>query len=77
VKDQDTGNPIKNARVTGKGDGKARAETNASGYYELIHLKEATWKLKVEAEGYNKERVEVTISGMGTYQQDFNLTSKK
>jgi len=77
VTDQNTGKPVKNARVTGKGDGKSRTETNASGYYELIHLKEAKWKLKVEAEGYKKEKSEVVISGMGTYQQDFKLIPKK
>jgi len=76
VKDQSTGQPVKNAHVTCKGDGKARTETNASGYYELIHLKDAKWKMIVEADGYNKEKAEVTISGMGTYQQDFNLTPK-
>jgi len=77
VTDQSTGKPIKNARVTGKGDGKSRTETNASGYYELIHLKEAKWKLKVEAEGYKKEKSEVVISGMGTYQQDFKLIPRR
>jgi len=77
VKDQDTGKPIKSARVTCKGDGKIRTDTNASGYYELIHLKDGRWKLKVEAEGYKKEKAEVTISGMGTYQQDFELIPKK
>jgi len=77
VKDQDSGKPVKNARVTCKGDGKTRTETNASGYYEIIHLKDAKWKLKVEAEGYKKEKAEVTISGRGTYQQDFNLVPKK
>ncbi len=77
VKDENTGLAIKNARVTCKGDGKSRTETNASGYYELIHLKEAKWKLKVEAEGYKKEKAEVTISEMGTHQQDFKLTPKK
>jgi len=76
VKDQNTGKPIKNARVMCKGDGKSRTETNASGYYELIHLKDAKWKLYVEAEGYKKEKAEVTIVGMGTYQQDFNLMPK-
>ena len=76
VKDQDSGKPVKNARVTCKGDGKTRTETNASGYYEIIHLKDAKWKLKVEAEGYKKEKAEVTISGLGTYQQDFNLAPK-
>jgi len=76
VKDQNTGKPIKNARVFCKGNGKSRTETNASGYYELIHLKDAKWKMIVEADGYKKEKAEVTISGMGTYQQDFNLTPK-
>jgi len=77
VKDQDTGKPIKSARVTCKGDGKIRTDTNASGYYELIHLKDGRWKLKVEAEGYKKEKAEVSVSGMGTYEQDFKLTPKK
>jgi cytoskeletal protein CcmA (bactofilin family) len=77
VRDQGTGKPIKSARVTCKGDGKIRTETNASGYYELIHLKDAKWKLRVEAEGYKKEKAEVIVSGMGTYEQDFKLTPKK
>jgi len=76
VTDQNTGGPVKNARVTCKGDGKSRTETNASGYYELIHLKDGKWKLMVEAEAYKKDKAEVTISGMGTYQQDFKLTPK-
>jgi len=77
VTDQNTGGPVKNARVTCKGDGKSRTETNASGYYELIHLKDGKWKLKVEAEAYKKDKAEVAISGMGTYQQDFKRTPKK
>jgi cytoskeletal protein CcmA (bactofilin family) len=77
VTDQNTGGPVKNARVTCKGDGKSRTDTNASGYYELIHLKDGKWKVKVEAEAYKKDKAEVTISGMGTYQQDFKLTPKK
>jgi cytoskeletal protein CcmA (bactofilin family) len=77
VTDQSTGRPIKNARIACKGDGKSRTETNASGYYEVIHLKEGKWKVKVEAEGYKKDKSEVMISGMGTYQQDFKLTPKK
>lgn len=76
VTDQNTGGPVKNARVMCKGDGKSRTETNASGYYELIHLKDGKWKLMVEAEAYKKDKAEVTISGMGTYQQDFKLTPK-
>ena len=77
VTDQNTGGPVKNARVTCKGDGKSRTETNASGYYELIHLKDGKWKLKIEAEAYKKHKEEVTILGMGTYQQDFKLTPKR
>jgi cytoskeletal protein CcmA (bactofilin family) len=76
VTDQNTGGPVKNARVICKGNGKSRTETNASGYYELIHLKDGKWKLMVEAEAYKKDKAEVTISGMGTYQQDFELTPK-
>jgi cytoskeletal protein CcmA (bactofilin family) len=76
VKDKNTGKPIKNSRVFCKGDGKRRTETNSSGYYELIHLKDAKCKMMVEADGYKKEKAEVTISGMGTYQQDFNLIPK-
>jgi len=76
VKDLNTGKPIKNARVSGKGIGKSRTETNASGYYELIHLKDAKWKMIVEADGYRKGKAEVIVSGMGTYQQDFNLTPR-
>jgi len=77
VTDLNTGGPVKNARVTCKGEAKSRTETNASGYYELIHLKDGKWKLKVEAEAYKKDKAEVAISGMGTYQQDFKLTPKK
>jgi cytoskeletal protein CcmA (bactofilin family) len=77
VTDQNTGGPVKNARVMCKGEGKSRTETNASGYYELIHLKDGKWKLMVEADAYKKDKAEVTISGMGTYQQDFKLTPKK
>ena len=77
VADQDTGRPIKNARISCKGDGKYQTETNASGYYELINLKEGKWKLKVEADGYRREKSEVTITGEGTYEKPFGLISKK
>lgn len=76
VADQDTGKPIKNARVTCKGDGKFKAVSNASGYFELIHLKEGKWKLKVEADGYKKEKSEVVITGEGTYEKRFELKPK-
>ena len=73
VADQDTGKPVKNARVICKGDGKYKTESNASGYYELINLKEGKWKLKVEADGYRKEKAEVVITGEGTYEKRFEL----
>ena len=76
VADQGTGKPIKNARVSCKGDGKHKTVSNASGYYELINLTEGKWKLKVEAEGYRKEKSEVVITGDGTYEKRFELKPK-
>ncbi len=76
IRDQTTGNPIKNVKVSCKGDGKGKTETNASGYYELINLKEGKCKIKVEAQGYEREKVEVAISGLGNYEQNFDLKPK-
>jgi cytoskeletal protein CcmA (bactofilin family) len=76
VADQNTGKPIKNARVLCKGDGKFKTQTNASGYFELIHLKEGKWKLRVDADGYKKEKSEVVITGEGTYEKRFELKPK-
>lgn len=76
VADQATGNPIKNALITCKGGGKFKTQTNASGYYELIQLKEGTWKLKVEADGYRKQKAEVVITGEGAYERRFELESR-
>jgi cytoskeletal protein CcmA (bactofilin family) len=76
VRDQSTGNPIKKAKVICKGDGKSKTETNAAGYYEVINLKEGTWKLKVEARGYQKEKSEVVITGTGTYEENYDLKPK-
>jgi cytoskeletal protein CcmA (bactofilin family) len=76
VADQDTGKPIKNARVICKGDGKFKTVTNASGYFELVHLKEGKWKLRVDADGYKKEKSEVVISGEGTFEKRFDLKPK-
>lgn len=59
-----------------KGDGKFRTETNASGYYELINLKEGKWKLRVDADGYRKEKSEAVITGEGTYEKRFELKPK-
>jgi cytoskeletal protein CcmA (bactofilin family) len=77
IADKDTGEPIKNARVSCKGDGKYKTVSNASGYYELINLKEGKWKLKVEAEGYRKEKSEVVVTGEGTHEKRFELKSRK
>ncbi len=76
VREQTTGKPIKKAKVSCKGDGKAKAETNASGYYELINLRDGKWKVKVEAQGYAKEKTEIAITGLGTYEQNFDLKPK-
>jgi cytoskeletal protein CcmA (bactofilin family) len=76
VRDQSTGKPIKSVKVTCRGDGKSKTETNGSGYYEVINLKEGTWKLKVEARGYLKEKSEVVITGIGTYEQNYDLRPK-
>ncbi|MBM3302659.1 MAG: polymer-forming cytoskeletal protein [Deltaproteobacteria bacterium] len=76
ARDESTGKPIKGVKIVCKGDGKAKTETNASGYYELINLKEGTWKLKAEAQGYRKEKSEVVITGMGTYEQNYDLKPK-
>lgn len=76
VKDESTGKPIKNARIYCKGPVRSEGETNGSGYYELINLKDGTWKLKVEAKGYRKEKAEVTIPEEGTYEQNFALRPK-
>jgi cytoskeletal protein CcmA (bactofilin family) len=76
VRDQSTGKPVRKAKISCKGDGKTKTETNASGYYEVINLKEGTWKLKVEAQGYQKGKSEVVITGMGTYEQNYDLKPK-
>ena len=76
VADRETGKPIKNARISCKGRGKLKTETNAAGYYELINLKEGKWKLRVDADGYRKEKSEVVIPGEGTYEKRIELDAK-
>ncbi|MBW1667332.1 MAG: polymer-forming cytoskeletal protein [Deltaproteobacteria bacterium] len=76
VKDEATGKPLKNARISTRGPAKNNTESNGSGYYELINLKQGKWKLKVEAKGYRKQKAEVTISSEGTYEQNFSLKPK-
>ena len=77
VTDQETGNPIRNAVITCKGVDRKDSKSNASGYYELIHLKEGKWKVKVKAKGYKKGEATVEISGGGTHEQNFPLRPKK
>ena len=74
---QDTGTPIKNAKVKCKGVGRKNIETNASGYYELINLREGKWKLKIKAKDFKKGNARVEISSDGTYEHNFELRPKK
>jgi len=77
VTDQMTGNPIKNANVKCKGADDKNTQTNASGYYEVIHLKDGEWKLKIGAKGYKSTKAKVGISGEGTYEQNIELKPKR
>lgn len=76
VTDQESGKPIKKVTIECKGQEKKKTETNSSGYYELINLKEGEWSLKADAKGYKNEKASVTISGEGTFRQNFELTRK-
>jgi cytoskeletal protein CcmA (bactofilin family) len=77
VTNQETGKPVKNAKVKSKGASKKSAETNASGYYELINLKDGKWRLKIKAKDYKKGNARVAILGEGTHKQNFELKPKK
>jgi hypothetical protein len=50
--------------------------TNSSGYFELTHLRKGKQKLKVNAEGYKKASATAEISGLGAYEQNFQLRKK-
>lgn len=65
--------PIKNAKVSARCKGFAEKNTRMddSGYYELTDLEDGTWKLKVEAKGYEVVKAKVKISDGGVYKQDF------
>lgn len=76
ITDHGTGNPIKNAKVKCRGPEKRTAETSGSGYYELTNLKEGTWELKIKADGYQKEKTQIQLSGEGKYEHNFDLTAK-
>jgi len=77
ISDQITGKPIKHAEVKCKGKNYHDTNTNASGYYELINLKDGKWKMRVKVKGYKKGKAKVEISEGGTYKQDFELYPKK
>ena len=76
VTDQSTGDPIRNAVVRCKGAERKEAKSNASGYYELIHLKDGQWKVWVKAKGYKKGVTTVEIVGGGTHEQKFTLAGR-
>jgi cytoskeletal protein CcmA (bactofilin family) len=76
VTDLETGKPLKKVEIECKGLEKKKTETNSSGYYELINLKEGEWNLKAEVKGYRKEKANVVVSGEGTFRQNFELTRK-
>jgi uncharacterized membrane protein len=46
-------------------------------HYELTNLKDGKWRLKIKAKGYKKGKAQVEISGGKTYEQNFELRSKK
>jgi cytoskeletal protein CcmA (bactofilin family) len=71
--DEGVAGSIKGARVSArcKGFAEKNASTNDSGYYELHHLEDGSWRLKIEAKGYRPARATVEISGGGVYEQDF------
>ncbi|MBW2027924.1 MAG: polymer-forming cytoskeletal protein [Deltaproteobacteria bacterium] len=76
VRDQETGDPIRNAEVVCKGANELKTKTNASGYYEQINLREGKWSLVVRAKGYKKAKTKVLITGKGTHEQNFQLAPK-
>lgn len=76
VKDQTTGKPVRKVKIQCRGFEKKATETNSSGYYELINLKEGNWNLKTKRDGYRSEKVMIGLSGEATYRQDFELRPK-
>ncbi|MFC1822109.1 polymer-forming cytoskeletal protein [Thermodesulfobacteriota bacterium] len=77
VTDQQSAKPLKNANVKCKGLESKSIRTNASGYYELINLKQGKWSLKVEAKGYKSGKAKLEIEDNGTHKQNFELAPKK
>ena len=77
VLDKNTGNPIRNATVLCRGNEKMETQTNASGYYEQINLKDGNWKLKIKAKGYKPTMAKVRLSGKNASERNFELKPKK
>ena len=77
VSDEVTGTPLRNAEIRCKGREKKETKSNASGYFEVINLKDGKWKVRAKAKGYKKLETSIEISGGGTFKQDFNLKPKK
>lgn len=77
VLDQQTGKPVRNAEIICKGLGKKETQANASGYYEIVNLKDGIWNMTIKARGYKKARAKVEVIAGGTYKQVFNLEPRK
>lgn len=77
VSDEISGQPVKNATVKCKGAQKESTQTNASGYYEVINVKQGKWKLKAEAKGYNKATFTVEIPEETTVEQNISLKPRR
>ncbi|MBN2125202.1 MAG: polymer-forming cytoskeletal protein [Deltaproteobacteria bacterium] len=77
IKDEQTGMPIRNADVKCKGAEKGTTRTNASGYYELINLRDGKWTVKVKCKGYEKQKAKLEISSGGAHEQNFTLKARK
>jgi len=77
VSDEVSGQPVKNAKVKCKGSEKKYTETNASGYYEAINLKQGKWKIKIKAKGYSKTVTNVEIPGESTVEHNIVLKPKR
>jgi len=77
VSDEISGQPVKNATLKCKGADREYTQTNASGYYEVINLKQGKWKLKAEAKGYNSATLAVEIPEETTVEQNISLKPKR
>ena len=76
ITDQDTSEPVSGAHIKIKGNGKRETETDVAGYFQFSDLEDATWELKIKAEGYHKAKAQVEIEGEGMYERNVALEPK-